>query len=38
MNSRMDPSKLERTFGLCLPTWEDELARCLRPLRDDATP
>ena len=38
MNSRMDPSKLERTFGLCLPTWEDELARCLQPLRDDATP
>ena len=29
MNSRMDAAKLERTFGLALPTWEKELARCL---------
>ena len=30
-NSRMDASRLERTFGLALPGWDDELKRCLAP-------
>ncbi len=31
-NSRLDPTKLEQTFGLRLPTWDRELALCLEPL------
>ena len=30
-NSRMDASRLEQTFGLAMPGWDDELRRCLAP-------
>jgi len=29
LNSRMDASRLEQTFGLAMPGWDAELARCL---------
>lgn len=31
-NSRLDSSKLFRTFGLQLPHWRDSLAACMEPL------
>jgi dTDP-4-dehydrorhamnose reductase len=30
LNSRMDCAKLERTFGIALPAWQDALYRCLK--------
>lgn len=38
LNSRLDPCKLEHAFRLSLPTWENELALCLRSLNDNASP
>jgi len=29
LNSRLDSTKLEQTFGIQLPSWEDALERCL---------
>ena len=33
-NSRMDTSKLNNTFGLTMPSWQQDLARCLDGQKD----
>ena len=33
-NSRMDTSKLSTTFGLTMPSWRQDLARCLGGQKD----
>lgn len=35
-NSRLDCSKLERTFGVCMPHWQQGLAECMAELEKPA--
>lgn len=32
-NSRLDTTRLEKTFGLCMPDWENGVIRCMQELK-----